>query len=87
MNRLRKLLIYLNDTIHLHNVSFLKPVGYALLNNSHSRLALSQVEREEISREITTQSSMRTIAVLLGRSLSTISREIKRNGGYALGLG
>jgi transposase, IS30 family len=47
-----------------------------------SRSALSQVEREEISREIAIHSSMRTIAAQLGRSPSTISREIKRNGGY-----
>lgn len=57
--------------------------GIRPVQRSRSRLALSQVEREEISREIATQSSMRTIAGLLGRSPSTISREIKRNGGYA----
>lgn len=57
--------------------------GIPPVQRSRSRLALSQVEREEISREIATQSSMRTIAGLLGRSPSTISREIKRNGGYA----
>ena len=60
--------------------------GIRPVKQSRSRLALSQVECEEIPREITTQSSIRTIAVLLGRSPSTISREIKRNGGYALGL-
>lgn len=57
--------------------------GIRPVQRSRSRLALSQVEREEISREIATQSSMRTIAGLLGRSPSTISREIKRDGGYA----
>lgn len=48
-----------------------------------SRLALSLAEREEISRGIVACLSMRAIATQLGRSPSTISREIKRNGGYA----
>jgi transposase, IS30 family len=47
-----------------------------------SRLALTLTEREEISREIAGALSMRTIATQLGRSPSTISREIKRNGSY-----
>ena len=47
-----------------------------------SRLALTLSEREEISRGIAAQQSIRTIATLLGRSPSTISREIHRNGGY-----
>ena len=47
-----------------------------------SRLALTLSEREEISRGIAAQQSIRTIATLLGRSPSTISREILRNGGY-----
>ncbi len=47
-----------------------------------SRLALTLSEREEISRGIASHLSLRTIAVQLGRSPSTISREIKRNGGY-----
>jgi len=45
-------------------------------------LALTLSEREEISRGIASHLSLRTIAVQLGRSPSTISREIKRNGGY-----
>lgn len=48
-----------------------------------SRLALSLQEREEISRGIANNLSMRTIAGQLGRAPSTISREIKRNGSYA----
>ena len=48
-----------------------------------SRLALSLSEREEISRGVVAQLSFRTIAVQLGRSPSTISREIERNGGAA----
>jgi len=47
-----------------------------------SRLALTFLEREEISRGIASHLSLRSIAVKLGRSPSTISREIKRNGGY-----
>lgn len=44
-------------------------------------LALSLTEREEISRAVVEGRSMRSIAAALGRSPSTISREIKRNGG------
>jgi IS30 family transposase len=39
-------------------------------------------EREEISRGLVSQLSLRSIAAQLKRSPSTISREIKRNGGY-----
>lgn len=45
--------------------------------------ALTLSEREEISRSIVAGQSMRTIARSLGRSPSTISREINRNGGVA----
>ena len=47
-----------------------------------SRLALTPSEREEISRGIAAHESVRSIAKLLGRSPSTVSREISRNGGY-----
>lgn len=46
-----------------------------------SRLALTLVEREEISRSVVAGQSIRSIAMFLGRAPSTISREIKRNGG------
>jgi IS30 family transposase len=46
-----------------------------------SRLALSISEREEISRGIVAGRSMRSIAASLGRAPSTVSRELKRNGG------
>jgi IS30 family transposase len=46
-----------------------------------SRLALSLAEREEVSRAVVAGYSMRSIAVQLCRAPSTISREIKRNGG------
>ncbi len=47
-----------------------------------SRLALTLAEREEISRGIAASLSLRSIATPLGRSPSTISRELRRNGGY-----
>lgn len=47
---------------------------------TRSRLALSLVEREEISRGLKGGLSMRDIARRLQRSPSTISREVKRNG-------
>lgn len=47
-----------------------------------SRLALTLSEREEISRGVASHQSLRCIAKQLGRSPSTISREIKRNDGY-----
>jgi IS30 family transposase len=46
-----------------------------------SRLALTLAEREEISRAVVAGQSIRSIASTLGRAPSTISREIKRNGG------
>ncbi len=46
-----------------------------------SRLALTLAEREEISRGMFAGHSIRAIASQLGRAPSTISREIRRNGG------
>jgi len=46
-----------------------------------SRLALTLVEREEISRGLESRLSLRSIALRLRRSPSTVSREVKRNGG------
>jgi IS30 family transposase len=46
-----------------------------------SRLALTLAEREEISRAMVGGQTIRAIATQLGRAPSTISREIKRNGG------
>jgi len=48
-----------------------------------SRLALTLTEREEISRGLIGQLSLRSIARTLKRSVSTISREVSRNGGPA----
>jgi len=47
-----------------------------------SRLALTLSEHEEISRGIVAQRSIRSMARLLSRSPSTVSREVHRNGGY-----
>ena len=47
-----------------------------------SRLALTLSEREAISRGIAAHQSARSIARFLGRSPSTVSREIRRNGGH-----
>ena len=46
-----------------------------------SLAALSLGEREEISRALVTGESVRAIAARLGRAPSTVSRELKRNGG------
>ena len=48
---------------------------------SRSRLALTLCEREEISRGLRAQLSLRAIARQLRRAPSTISREVRRNGG------
>ena len=48
---------------------------------TRSRLALTLMEREEISRGLASKSSLRAIARVLQRSPSTISREVHRNGG------
>ncbi|MFC5460392.1 IS30 family transposase [Massilia niabensis] len=47
----------------------------------HSRLALTLAEREEISRAVVAGQSIRSIAAALGRAPSTVSREVRRNGG------
>jgi IS30 family transposase len=55
--------------------------GIAPYERRRGRLALTLAEREEISRGIAANESARTIAARLGRSPSTITREIERNGG------
>jgi IS30 family transposase len=57
------------------NGGFIPPV------RSRSRWALTLAEREEISRGLATDASIRQIAAQLGRAPSTISREIHRHGG------
>lgn len=58
-----------------------RTVGIQPVPRHRSKLALTLVEREEISRAVVTGQSIRSIAALLGRAPSTISREVQRNGG------
>ena len=46
-----------------------------------SERVLSLAEREEISRGVAAGASLRSIASRLGRAASTVSRELRRNGG------
>ena len=46
-----------------------------------SRLALTLVESEQISRGLVNGDSLRLIAIRLARAASTVSREVTRNGG------
>ena len=55
--------------------------GIAPVPRRRAARSLRLVEREEISRGIAAGWSMRQIAQNLGRSPSTVSREIRRNGG------
>jgi len=50
-------------------------------DRKRSGLALTLAEREEISRGLASKLSLRAIARDLSRSPSTISREVRRNGG------
>ena len=52
-------------------------------DRNRAKHMLSLSEREEISRGLSTSRSLRSIARQLGRAPSTISREVKRNGGLA----
>ena len=52
-----------------------------------AKQALSLSEREEISRWLSMRCSLRSIARHLGRSPSTISREVQRNGGADIAIG
>ena len=55
--------------------------GIRPLPRKRSRRTLSLAEREEISRGLVAGRSLRSIAAELGRSPSTVSRELRRNGG------
>ena len=55
--------------------------GYAPKPRRRAARVLQTGEREEISRGIAAQRSIRDIARQLGRCASSISREIRRNGG------
>ena len=79
----------------LHDIARLFDRGHSSIQNifretggirprirKRSCLSLTLAEREVISRELAMRLSLRSIASQLGRSPSTISREINRNGGY-----
>ena len=79
----------------LHNIARLFDRGHSSVSRlfsetggirpnprTRSRLSLTLSEREDISRGISAGLSMRAIAAQLGRSPSTVSREINRNDGY-----
>lgn len=55
--------------------------GFRPPERSRAPTALTLAEREEISRAMVAGESIRSTAARLGRAPSTISREIKRNGG------
>ena len=57
-------------------------MGFVLRRGVARDWHLTLSEREEISRGIATAQSARSMARLLGRSPSTVSRELSRNGGY-----
>lgn len=55
--------------------------GFAPLPRSRKSISLSLMEREEISRGLLSGRSFRQLGRDLGRAVSTISREVARNGG------
>lgn len=78
----------LHQIAHLFNRShtsvqgiFSRTGGFRPPARSRRSTALTLAEREDISRAVVNCQSIRSIAALLGRAPSTISREIKRNGG------
>lgn len=67
-----------SGTVHWH---IKQRGGIAPSPRVRSHLHLSLAEREEISRGLFAGLSLRCIALQLGRPASTISREVRRNGG------
>jgi Helix-turn-helix domain len=55
--------------------------GFAPVGRSRRSGSLSLMEREEISRGLVSGRSFRQLSRDLGRAVSTISREVARNGG------
>ncbi|MET7518303.1 helix-turn-helix domain-containing protein [Streptomyces sp. NPDC005480] len=55
--------------------------GFVPAERTRAKAVLSLAEREEISRGLARDESFRTIAARLGRSPSTVSREVGRHGG------
>jgi IS30 family transposase len=65
----------------IHNI-LVRTGGIRPPDRCRSATALTLVEREEISRAVVAGESIRSIAARLGRAPSTVSRELKRNGGH-----
>src|ERR1700676_1006504 len=61
--------------------SQVKPFGGIAPQRQRSARVLSLAEREEISRGLAADASIRSIAKALGRAPSTVSREVRRHGG------
>jgi IS30 family transposase len=59
----------------------LQPFGGIAAQHRRSARVLSLAEREEISRGLAADASIRSIAKGLGRAPSTVSREVRRHGG------
>jgi IS30 family transposase len=55
--------------------------GYSPRERTRSERHLTRADREEITRGLAAGDSLRAIASRLGRSPSTVSREVSRNGG------
>ena len=70
---------YLHGLRSLHFTLFVLIAEEPALRRRSSR-PLTLAEREEISRGFASYRSLRAIALQLGRSPSTISREANRNG-------
>jgi DNA-binding NarL/FixJ family response regulator len=64
-------------------VHLLATGGFSPHERKRNVRQLGEVEREQISRGLASGFSFRRIAADLGRSPSTISREVERNGGRA----
>lgn len=72
------------DRSHLSIQQILQQTGsFCPRDRKRSGISLTLAEREVISRGLAMQLSLRVIATQMRRSPSTVSREIKRNGGYA----
>src|SRR3982751_1836655 len=64
----------------IHNI-LVRTGGIRPPDRCRSATPLTLVKREEISRAVVAGESIRSIAARLGRAPSTVSRELKRNGG------
>jgi IS30 family transposase len=65
----------------IHNI-LVRTGGIRPPERRRSANVLTLAEREEISRAVVAGASIRSIATRLGRAPSTVSRELKRNGGH-----